>query len=227
MDARRVGFSGPEIDQAVADAYLILQSRLPAPDLVTPSGLTISAGGDTFTLPNTVTQWTGNDGGAEYAGDVRIRVRSTGQFLRRRTVDEVDQWRNFTPTVHLSIPDVFCLWEEKDNDVQGRCYPGARDDVVCDLYASLAADDLRDFIGSGTDDMDDVEILFSRTAATALVLYTSADLLARMTEEDLSARRLSRIVAPDWRREADVLLYQEAARRHDIDGVGRTMRRVS
>jgi len=222
-------YSGVEVDIAIADAYLALQAQLPAPHLYTASAFTISAGGDTFTLPATVTQWTGNDGGAEYAGDVRIRLQSTGLFLIPMTVGEIDAYRNGTPdaSIHLNRPYSFCLWEEKDQDVQGRCYPGAQAAEACDLFRTLSADDLRDFVGAGTDDMDDVEVQFSRIAGQALVAYVAADLLERMPESELEKRRMSSAVIPSWRREAGKLLWQEGARQKSLLEVGRIQRWIS
>lgn len=227
MDARKPGFVLPEIDQAIADAYLELQARLPAADLYTSSGLTISAAADTFTLPATVSQYTGNSAAAEYAGDVRIRLRSIGRFLQKCAVEEIDSWRTRAPTSPQGIPEKFALWEDKSQIVQGRVWPAALAAEVCDIFVRLSADDVRDFIGAGTDDMDDVSILFSRIAAQALALYVSADLIGRMTPEDLKERRLNPAIAAKWLHDAEVMLYQEAARRHDLAGVGRTQRWVN
>jgi hypothetical protein len=58
------------------------------------------------------------------------------------------------------------------------------------------------------------------------VLYTAADLLERMTPTDLAKRALSREAAPNWIRQAEVLLYQEGARRHDLESTGRIQRWV-
>lgn len=225
-DAQAPTFVPVEYDQAISDAYLELQSRLPAARLYTASGLTIGAGGDTFTLPATVAQYTGGDGGAEYRGDVRIRLQSTGRFLTKSTTDEIDAFRDLSPTVYLSVPEHYALWEEKDQTVRGRVYPGARVAEICDLFVTLEADDLRDFIGSGADDMDDVEILFSRTAATALIYYAAADLLTRMAPEEQQKRRINPQVVPLWLKAADTLLYREAGRRHDLEDTGRVQRWV-
>lgn len=225
--ARAQVFNPVEIDNAICDAYLVLQSQLPAPRLYTANAFTISAGGDTFTLPATVTQWTGGDGGAEYAGTVGIRLATSGQFLTPRSVEMIDRLRDGQPTVHLAIPSQFALWEDKNQAVQGRCYPGAEDAQVCDLFQKLSADDMRDFIGTGADDMDDVEVLLSRTGVVSLIAYTSADLLERMTDASLAERGLDRGVSKAWRREASVTLYQEAARRHDLEALGRIERWVS
>lgn len=60
--------------------------------------------------------------------------------------------------------------------------------------------------------------MLSRAGANALELFSAADLLERMTEEDLSARRLNPKVAASWKREAEILLYREAGRIHSIAG---------
>lgn len=226
-DARFPSFVVPEVDHAICDAYLFLQARLPAAELHSASAGTISAGTDLFTLPATVTQWTGNDGGAEYAGQVRIRLTSTGQFLIRATQDELQAFRDGNASTVLSVPRYFTLWEEKDQDVQGRCYPGALAAETYDLFVSLDADDLRDFVGTGSDDLDDVEVQFSRLGTQALVRWVAADLLERMTDEDLKLRRLSRSAGDSWRKEAETLIYHEASRRHHLYSSGRTQQWVS
>lgn len=216
-----------EVDQAICDAYLELGSRLPAPELLTTSGLTISAGADTFQLPSTVTQWTANDGGAEYASLVRIRLRSTGQFLSKLNVEEIDAFRNGQSAVLPSIPQFFALWEDKTQGAQGRCYPGAAAAEVCDLFVRLNLDDLRDFIGTGSDDMDDVKLQFSRLAADALVYQASGWLLASIPNPDADALGIDKSIAPVWLKAAASLAYGEALRRNNLETVGRTQRRVS
>lgn len=223
-DDRNPTFTPFEIDNAICDQYLNIASRLPVPDLYTASAFTIAAGGDTFQLPATVSQYTGNDGGAEYAAGMRIRLTSNGQFLRKSTVEELDSFRDGNQTIHLGVPDKFCLWEEKDQDVQGRCYPGATAAQVCDLWAPLMPDDLRDFVGSGAEGMDTVEVLFARSGILGLVMYTAADLVARMTDSDLTLRKINPGVVNLWREEANIILNREAGRRHNIDDVGRLQR---
>jgi len=157
FDAKNNPLGVVEIDQAIADKYLALQSRLTSPQPL--QTMTISAGASTFSLPTTVTQWTGNDGGAEYAGGVRIKLQSNGQFLRKLVPEEMDAYHDAQITLSQGVPDYFSLSEIKDQSVSGRIYPAALNAQTCDVYASLMADDPRDFIGSGSDDMDDVELL--------------------------------------------------------------------
>lgn len=226
-DARRPLYVTPQIDQAMASAYIFLQSRLPAADLYTSSAVTISAGGDTFSLPTSVSQWTGNDGAAEYAGQVALRLVSTGQFLRKRTAEELDAFRNGSPTVLLSIPDLFTLWEDKGQIIQGRCYPGAKVSEACDLFVRLSANDPRDYVGAGTEDMDDVEIEGSRIVSEAVERQTASDLINRLPARIAEEHGIDKGVTKDWMREVEILLYQEAMRRHNMVGVGRTQRWVS
>jgi len=169
-DARKGTFDAVYLDNAICEAYLALQGRLPPPDLYTASAFTIGAGGDTFTMPTSVTQWTGNDGGAEYAGDFRIQLASNGQFLQKRTVEELDSMRNRLPTVSpaLSIPYLYALWEENDQDVQGRCYPGAKVAEACNLFRTFKADDLRD---------DDLKLRKLNPAVAQLWMQMSEDAL--------------------------------------------------
>jgi hypothetical protein len=231
-DARRQTYNVVELDQAIANRYLLVQGRLPAYEVYTASAFTISANADTFTLPTTVSQWTGNDGGAEYAGKFRIQLASTGQFLHKLSEDEMAAYRAGQITTSMSIPEYFSLYEDKTQTIQGRVYPGAQAAQACHLYASMQADDLRAFIGSGSDDLDDVELQMSREAEIAVLFHASADLLERMGDDDLALRRFSPRsadkTAAGWRREAELALYREASRRHSIeDNEGRTERRVS
>lgn len=225
-DARKPSFVLPEIDQAICDSYIELQAMLPPPVLTSASALTISAGASTFTLPLTVTQWTGNDGGAEYAGDVRLQLVSNGAWLRFVSNDWMDSLINNSPTIPQGVPDSFSLYERKDQQVDGRVWPAAKSAEVVNMTATMAADDLRDFIGSATDDLDDVEVQFSRTAAQALILFSAAELLERMTPDDLQARRLSGRNGEQWMQRALRLAYAEAVRRHQLEDSGVTERWV-
>jgi hypothetical protein len=220
-DSKRPSFDALEYDQTICDAYLELQAQLPKPHLLTTSAFTISAGTDRFNLPTTVTNYSG----AEYSGDVRIRLVSTGEFLTQRSVEELDALRQGQTTLALERPYCFCLWEENDLDVQGRCYPGARAAEACDLFTALTADDLRDYTAGSK--MDSVSVLFSRMGAAALVHHVAADMLLRMTPSELAERRLTKDAAPLWQQKAKVLLYQEAARHHDLEDIGRTGRWVA
>lgn len=222
-DAKRGTLDTVLIDHAIADAALVLGGQIEAPHLYIASAFTITGGGDTFTLPTPA-----NSGYAsltQYAGDVRIRLRARGYFLQKRTVEELDALRDFLvpgPPPLLGVPSDFCLWEEMDNDLQGRCWPGAGTSEVCDLFVGLVPDDLRD-----ATDMDAANVRFSRYGVTALVLHTAAILVAAMSAEDLQKRRLNPAVAPLWEREAKTALYTEAMRRNNSESSGRTQRWVS
>lgn len=217
-DQRQPAFYLPEYDAAVCDAYLALAAKLPAPELYTANAFTIAAGGNTFSLPVSVTQ--------EYAGDVRIQLVSTMGFLRKVSLEQADALRSGVPSTYLTIPYAFCLWEEKDQTVRGRCIPATRDAQACHLYQSLTVTDLRDFVMDGGTDMEDVAVRFSRIGAMALVLYAAADLLGRLTAEEAARLKLNQSVVSAWRMEAEALLYQEAGRRHDLEDTGEVQRWV-
>ena len=223
VDNRRSTFQPQELDLAICDAYLALESRLPQTTFTSVSGLTIAGGGETFSLPTTVSQY----GSAELAGDVRIQRVQNGQFLIRITTEEIDRMRNFyTPNTYLAIPYYFALWREKDETIQGRCWPGASIANVCNLFITLTADDMRDYVGAGTGNLDTVSANLSRIGATALVYHTAALLLAQMTSDDAALRKIDKAIAPVWFKEAAKMLYEEAGRRSDLEEVGRTQRWV-
>lgn len=225
-DARRPTFDVPAYDNAIAYAYILQAGRLPAPMLYTASAFTIAAGASTFALPTTVTQYTGSEGGAEYRQVYSIQLASDGTFLEKVTNEQMDAMRAGSDTVPTSTPSYYSLSESSTPAVTGRCWPGADDAEVCNLWAKMSADDLRDYVGGGTATLDDVEVLFSRLAAAGLEAYVAADLLERMTAEDLALRRLSGKSGPLWRTEAERAFYQEAARRHDLNDAGRIQRWV-
>jgi hypothetical protein len=213
-DARKNAVNLIELDQALIDHYFLLAARLPGSRIYEASSFTISAGGDTFALPTTSSR--------QYGGDVRVRLRSNGQFLDKLTVEELDAFRNGDDTPVPSIPRYFCLWEESDQEVQGRVYPGAEAAEVCDLFAELLPADPR-----AAANLEAVSLELSRFGETALLFATAADLVAAMSPEDLAERRLSKDVVPSWTRTSEVALYQEAARHHALADVGRTQRWVS
>lgn len=213
-DNRNPSFSIIEVDQAIRDAYIALQSQLPPASVYSASAFTIAGGGDTFALPTST-------GTIEYHGKTRIRLRSNGQFLRERTVEEIDAMRNGQTTTGTGVPTDFALWEENDQEVQGRCYPGAKSAEVCDLFYTLVADDF-DLTA-----IDSSNIRFSRYGIDALVYRASAELVMTLTEEDLKLRKLNANAANFWLKESERILYREAMRQHRIGAVGRTQRNIA
>ncbi len=215
-DDRRATFDPVELDQVIAEAYLVRQASLPPPHVMTTSAITISASASTFTLPTTSS--------AEYGGDIQIRLQSNGRYLERLTIEEMQARRSGQTDAQLiagaSIPDTYAFFEENDQEVQAFCYPAAKVAEVCDLYAAIVAADLR------ATNLDTVSAALSRYAVTGLVYDVSAELLMMMPDEDIKLRRLDRAVANVWRKQAAVMFYQEEARRHSLEGVGRTLRNV-
>jgi hypothetical protein len=142
--------------------------------------------------------------------------------MTQRSVEELNALREGAPsTSGASVPTDFCLWEEADNAMKGRCWPPAAAGEACDLYVSLVPDDLRDAA-----DMDAANVRFSRYGATALVFHAAAILLAQLPQEELKRRNLNPSVAPLWLRQAEKLIYQEAVRRNNTEDAGRTQRWV-
>jgi len=219
-DNRKGSLGIVRTDHAIADACLQLGSQIPSPEAYLPSAFTISAG-DTFALP-TAAQ-TGYVSTTQYAGDIRIRLRSNNMFLTKRTVEELDAFREGqTSTSAPGVPSNYCLWEEMDNEVQGRCWPAAAASQACDLFVSLVPDDLRD-----ASDMDAANVRFSRYGATALVFHAAALLVAELPQDELALRKLNGSVAKLWLDQARVLLYEEEVRKNNNESIGRTMRWVS
>ena len=196
------------IDNAIADAYLVLGASIPAPRLLTPSAFTIAANSRTFTLPSAA--------GLQYTGIVEIQLRSDRSYLSKRSRDEIQALYNGdTQTVGTSRPLLFSLYEDSSQVVQGDCWPRSRDAEPCDLYASLSVADIRDAAS-----MDAATIQFGRAAVHAVVLQASSMLVAAMTDEDLRERKLNPKVADTWYKQAQTLAYQEELRRNNAEAVG-------
>lgn len=215
------------VDMAVAESYLLLSAQLPAPLLYTASAFTITGSGDTFSLPTTVSQWTGGDGQAEYRNVNAIQLVRTGTFLIKLTNEELDAYRANRPAVVVGVPEFYTIYENKTPVVTGRVWPGAAQDEACNLTVRLEADDLRDFVGTGAQGMDVVEVQFSRTAAGALMWHVAADFLEAMPAEELAKRRLSGKNVAAWRANAATMLYAAEAAIHDAAEIGRVQRLVS
>jgi len=209
-DNRRASSGVIAIDQKICDKFTEIVAIIPPTHLYEVSGLTISA--ETFTLPTTSSR--------EYAGDVRIRLRSTGTWLEHVTVEQLDAIRAGNVATS-GVPSVFALWEEPDLEVQGRVWVPPRTAEVCDLYRAVIPASLRAF------DLDSVSVDLSEFAETALVNMVAADLVAKMNDEDLALRRLNgpQFVA-SARETARVLLLKEGARRHNLERAGRVQRWV-
>lgn len=214
LDDRRNSYSPIEVDQAICEMVISRASQLPQPFVYTPNAFTISAGASTFVLPTT--------NSAEYKRDIRIQLVSTGRFLEKLTLEEIQSRMDGQPAAQIASsatkPDSFALFPEADQELQGVCYPAARDAELCNLWAVLAIRDLRDT------DLDTVTVPFTRDACAGIVNLVAADLLEGMPDDDLKLRKINPRVAVSWRNEGEALMYRDEARQHDLEGVGRTQR---
>jgi hypothetical protein len=209
-DLRRNWFSPVDYDQAITEEFIDVSGQLPTPYLLTASAFTIAAGLDTFTLPLT----------HEYGGDLRFQKQSDLRFLTERTVEEIDALRAGDIEGHVDVPTQFCLWEEADKTVQGRCWPRSRATETIDMFASIMADDLRAV------DMDAVSVDLSLLASAALVNLVCAALLDSVPAEQASARNFNSKAAAGWRSAAGRMLWKDAARRHNLMSAGAVQRWV-
>ena len=202
-----------EIDNQIADLYLEMAASLPPPRLLTTGAFTIAANARTFALPSA--------GAIEYGGMVEIQLQSDRSYLKRRSRDElIGLHDSDTSTVGTGKPSLFALYEDASQVVQGLCWPRSKDAELCDLFAAIDPTDIRDAAN-----MEAAGIIqFSRIGGAALVLFTSARLVIKITDDDLATRRLNRAIAGTWEKAGHTLLYQEEVRRHNAEAVGYVMR---
>jgi hypothetical protein len=217
-----------EIDMALADAYIALQADLPQPTIYVASGITIAGGGSVFSLPVTVASSGFGTGTEEYAGQVDLQLVSNGRWLRRKTIDELRQFIDGQQATVQGVPEWFALYEDNATVVRGVCYPAAKASEVCNMYASLSANDLRDYVGTGgSEGFDTATAKLSDQGAAALVLMAAAEMVAKMDADTLKERKLNPAVVARWDRQADQLLYGEGGRRSAVESNGRSQLRQS
>lgn len=213
FDRAKPAYSVPEYDRAIIGAYQLLASRMPWPHAHTDSGLTLGPNSDSFTLTTNL------------GSDVRIRLRRTGEFLTKLTVEELDAFREGQPSATLapSVPQFYALWIDRGSagtDLKGRCWPPALASEACDIFTSRIPAEL---VGPA---LDAQNVLFDISALEALILETSASLLGRMTPDQAAKLMVNPQIASKWMRDSEILLYRAAATHEDIESVGRTMRWV-
>ncbi len=213
LDGRNVDII--RVHQQIRNQYLAMQGRLPSYEVYTASAGTITAGAESFTLPTT--------SGAEYMGNIRIRLRSMNQDLEKVTATEMDMYRNGRSTTDgFSRSRCFQPVETTDQSVICWVHPINAATETYDLWRGVAPTDL-----PAATDIAAWTLFLGDVAQTALVFKVSAALLKAMREPDADLRKLNRETAKDWDSEGERLIYQESARRYDIESVGRTQRLVS
>lgn len=210
-DARSGSYSGTEIDQAIADAYMLVQARLPQARLYTANAFTIAASAEQFNFPT----------GVQYGGELSIQLASSGMYLSPKTREEIEAFKAGQPTPLYAIPQFYAVWEEADRTLRGICYPGAQVAQACHLFRSLASADLRDT------DLDTVTLNLSHYGETALQYMVMSELAEALPDEERARRKISGDVIARWQKYAEVMLYKEECRIHDLESVGGTQRRVS
>lgn len=200
------------IDGEIRDAYMQLQAKLPAAYSYTAAAGTITAGATTFTLPTTST--------AEYAGDVRVQLVSTGAFLVEVTQDEMQMFRNNVTSTTSGRPQYFAPYEDSSQQVICWVYPSPTSAESYNLFRSLVPSDFTSTDTGGT------TLALGRFAQEALILKACSNIVAAMIPEDVAKLKLDKNVAELWARQAEEMAYQESARRSDIEAAGHVQRFV-
>ena len=210
MDFRKASTSLIRLDTIMRGAYIWLQAELPPTESVTASAGTISS--DTFTLPTTSS--------AQYAGLVWIRIRSTGAFLTEVTREEMVAMRALHPTVPISNPLYFAMYEDSTQTVNCQCESIPPSPLTYDLHKTLVAADF-DLTA-----LDSTMLALSRYGIQSLIYQTAAEVAAMFNDEDLQLRRLNPSVIPHWFQQADRMRHLEAVRLNNLHSQGREQRWV-
>jgi hypothetical protein len=205
------------LDQVIRDEYLGLQARLPAIETYTANAGTISAGSESFTLPTA--------SGAEYSGNFKIRLRSTNIYLTKLTGDEMALFKNSAQSgAGFSRSQFYQPIEGTDQSVVCWVWPLNAAAEPYDLWVStVAADTTATDIAAWT-------LALGRYGQEALVAKVAAAVAlspAYLSLIDADLRSAVGAQAAKWDAEGARTEYQEAARRHRIESVGRIQRLVS
>ena len=208
-----------QVDESIAAAYLMLTSAMPASVLEIQNATRISAGANTFSLPSTAA---GRVSPLSYSGELRLKRRADGIFLRRRTLEELNRLRFGLADARRGPPSDFAIWETDSGVVEGLCYPRADRDHDLDLFATLEPDDLLE-----APDMDAALIALESHGRAALAVLAASRLVHRMTDDEIARRRLSRRIVDQWQRYATAISLRAAQRRADLESVAAPARRVA
>jgi len=215
-----------DIDMAIAESWILMGSFLPSPVFAISSAFTISAGATTFTLPVSVASSGYGTGTTEYDGEVRIQLVSNASFLQKITAREMDAFLSGSTTPPQAVPDRFALYPDKTQIVQGRCWPAAKVAEACNLWASISAEDLRDYVGTGgAEGIDTATVNGSRKAVQALIARSARYLLTTMTPTAAEARGIDKnALLAKLDGECAALEYDEEQTVHSIRSTGRQQR---
>ena len=213
IGTRKQTYSPVEVDQTIRDTYFEIQGDLPPVHAFTASAGTIAAGANTFVLPST--------SNAEYRGAVKLQLVSNNRFLRKLNNEEMDGVWDGQSSNATGIPHYFALYEEDDQEAQGRCHPRATVTETYNLWRSLVPADF-DLTAVGS-----TNIRLNRFAASALVFKSAAALVDAMDQDSLKLRRLNAAVAARWDAAAAKLIYRTAMDMHALLSNGRTHRYVA
>jgi hypothetical protein len=228
FDLDNPAYSLPQLDMAIANAWIYLSAQTPQLFSYIANAVTLQAGVETFSLPVTVSGSGYGTGTVEYGGDVTLRMRNNGLFLRKVTNSQLQTHRYGMPHVVSAIPFWFALYQADDQTVQGTLFPAPAQDQPCDMWSTQVVDDLRDFVGvGGTDGMDDVIVPGTRMMVQALEATVAAELLESELPQEAAKRGLNPAKAPIWRVEAERLLLQEETQQHNLKSTGRVQRWVA
>lgn len=202
------------VDQHIRDQAIALDSRLPSYETYTSNAGTITAGSESFDLPTTSS--------AQYGGNLRIRLRSNNTFLNKVTADEMQSFKDGASTsAGYSKSRFYCPVEGVGQTVTVWVWPINASNEAYDLWRSVVIAD------TTSTDIAAWTLPFGNEGQLALELYTAGAILQAMSQADAEVRGLDKSVAGVWILEASRQEYEEAARRHRIESVGRYQRYVS
>jgi hypothetical protein len=215
FDRSKPAFSIPQYDIAIKGAYQIVAARMPWPHVHTASGLTLTAGVDTFTLSTNL------------GGDLRLRRRSDGFFLEKVTVEQLDAYRTGVTATNLanvaSTPWCFAVWLQPGTagtDLSGRVFPPPNAaNVSLDTYFSQIPTAL------SSTALDSDNVLFDVTTVEALILKVSVTQLAKLPKSEMDRLMIDPSIGKEWKEDYERTVYRATGNRFDQDSNNATYQR--
>jgi hypothetical protein len=171
------------------------------------SGIVVTAGSDTSTLPS----------GVEYTDVLELRRTVDGYILKKRTREEMNLmfWtKHITSTKEHAEPTDYCLMENEAQSVAIRFQSPALTTTTIDLLRRVLPSDLI---------ADTTEIPFSTLAIEAITDLSSFEALAKLPPVVLEEKKLNPSVGSLWGKRAEDNIRHETERLHKLRGVGRKL----
>jgi hypothetical protein len=208
----------PELNEMIQSNALALSGRIPLGEKWANGVVTITAGSDLATLPQTE----GNPAQSiVYMTVLDIRRTSDGQRVTKRTREEMDilYWRSGLASTHVrQEPSDYAFIEDEDQKVTLRFQAPVKTTGTLDVLRATLPKDLLS---------DASTVPFSPLAIEALCDMVAMECIAKLPDKDVAEKlHLGKTVLKVWADRIELNVASEQDRRRKLESVGRPLRMV-